>query len=88
MLDLIMSLWPLIFFTSPTDYAYKCDWRAQEPSDTPVVCINDMQDSAILPDLPDCHICRTLRNIGEVSNPRDTTIAQVDSRIADQWDYG
>jgi len=44
---------------------------------------------AILPASFQVSISRTACDIiGEVSNPRDTTIAQVASHIADQWDYG
>jgi len=91
----LMSLWLLMIFATPPtkNYAYRCDpeWRAghlQEPSDTPIPCTNDMQE-AVLPDsFQMCLKCRTACDIWGIPRLMGTTLAQVVSHIADQWDYG
>ena len=87
---LLMSLWPLIISAAPPTPAIKCDYPLRaglpEPSDTPEMCIY-MQE-AVLPPSFRMSISRTACDIGEVSNPGNTTTAQVASHIADQWDYG
>lgn len=93
MFKVLMSLWLLMIFATPPtkNYAYRCDWRAghlQEPSDAPYLCTNDMQDSAILPDFPECQGCRAACDMGQIPTPGNTTLAQVVSHTADQWDYG
>ena len=92
LIKVLMSLWPLIIFAAPPTSAFRCDLslragHLEEPSDTPEMCIY-MQEAVLPPSFQVC-ISRTACDIiGEVSNPRDTIIAQVASRIADQWDYG